>query len=103
MSDQQQAAKYSQIAGRILEVLILSAILNVWNVQGKLQDQQGDQKTTTVELKAQVIGMREAMTSLQGQLSGVPALSQSMARIEVKLDEHERRLSRIENNSGIRP
>jgi hypothetical protein len=74
----------------ILEGLILLSIWAMWNGQGL-------QRETTVEIKAQMAAMRESLSSLQTQLAGIPAISQSMARIEVKLDEHERRISRMES------
>jgi hypothetical protein len=40
--------------------------------------------------------MTDELRGLSTQLSDIPAISRSMAKIEVKLDEHERRISRLE-------
>src|SRR5262245_11422951 len=73
----------------VLEMLILAGVL--W-----LVNNVSNQRESAAEMKTQITAMREGMSGLQSQLSGIPQLSQSMARIEVKLDEHERRISRME-------
>ncbi len=74
----------------VLEGLILLSIWAMWS-------SQGTQAVAIAEIKAQVSSTRDSMSSLQTQLAGIPQLSQSMARIEVKLDEHERRISTMES------
>jgi hypothetical protein len=74
----------------ILEIVIASML--VW-VIGSVSELG----RTNAALGEKVTAVRDDMTQLQNQLSAIPTLSQSLARIEVKLDEHERRISRMEN------
>jgi hypothetical protein len=73
----------------ILEALILGGV--VW-----LGNSAIEQGKNTVELQAKLTAMTDELRGLSTQLSDIPAISRSMAKIEVKLDEHERRISRLE-------
>lgn len=69
-------------------------VLVIWLLSSVNGQQVAMAKVTT-----QLEGMHDGMSALQLQLAGIPQLSQSMARIEVKLDEHERRISDMEGRS----
>lgn len=52
-----------------------------------------------VDLKTQMSAVQTTLSQLDRQLSDIPAMSRSMAKIEVELDEHERRLSKLETQA----
>lgn len=73
----------------VLESLILIGV--VWLASSSM-----DQAKATVELRTQLAGVNNTLMDLRAQLADIPTMSRSMAKIEVQLDEHERRISRIE-------
>lgn len=73
----------------ILEGLIFAGVL--WLASG-VQEQM----KATVRLEAQLQAMSNEVIGLRAQLADIPAISRSLATIEVELREHERRISEIE-------
>jgi hypothetical protein len=89
----QDGGRNWQSVRTILEGLILVGVL--W-----LGNSAVDQGKTAVELQAKLVALTDELRGLSAQLSDIPALSRSMAKIEVKLDEHDRRISRLEGGKG---
>lgn len=73
----------------VLEGLILIGV--VWLASG-VQEQM----KATVKLQVQLESMSNDVSGLRTQLADIPTLSRSLARIEVELQEHERRISQME-------
>lgn len=73
----------------ILEGLILAGVC--W-----LASSTNEQGKATIKMQAEMTGMTEEMRALRAQLADVPAISRSLAKLEVRLDEHERRISQLE-------
>jgi hypothetical protein len=89
MSDQSTPRSWQSVR-TILEGLILAGVL--W-----LANSTQQQATATVELRTQMQGMSDEIRSLRAQLADVPAISRDMARLQVQLGEHERRIGRLED------
>jgi hypothetical protein len=87
MTDQQ--TRNWQSIRTILEGLILIGVC--W-----LTSSVNDQAKATIQVQAQMTAMNDELRTLRGQLADIPTLSRSLARIEVKLEEHERRISEVE-------
>lgn len=74
----------------VLEGLIL---LGVCYLASSIQDQM----KATIRLEAQMAAMTGQFVTLQTQLADLPSLSRNQARTDVKLEEHERRISTLES------
>lgn len=90
MTEPAQSPRNWQSVRTILEGLILAGVL--W-----LANSTQQQATATVELRTQLQGMSDEIRSLRAQLADVPAISRDMARLQVQLGEHERRIGRLED------
>jgi uncharacterized membrane protein len=53
-------------------------------------------------LKTQVAVMNDQISTLTTQLANVPALTSQLAQVRAEVDDHERRIERIENERGTR-
>ncbi len=84
-----------QIAQFVLGGLILAGILGVYHAQD-------ESNRNSNELGKQLAVMKGAVDSMQQQLSSVNQMPASLARIETKLDEHERRIHEIEQTRRLK-
>lgn len=73
----------------ILEGLILLGV--IWIGNNSIESSKNN-----VELKVEITAMNEQFRVFNAQLAEFPAMSRSLAKIEVKLEEHERRISNVE-------
>ena len=80
---------YGQSIRTVLQGLILIGIC--WLAAG-IQEQS----KSTVELRTQMVDMTEEVRSLRAQLGDIPTLARAITKSEVRIDEHERRISNIE-------
>lgn len=86
----------------IIEGLILAAITGlVWLGFG-MYHTQGAQAVAMGAMSAQLGYMRDEITSLRTQLADIPALSRAITKVEVRVDEHERRINEIEQVKRLR-
>lgn len=93
MSDVEQGqhpGRNWQSVRTVVEGLILAGVL--W-----LANSTQQQATATVELRAQLQAMGDEIRSLRTQLADVPSMSRQIAQLQVRQDEHERRIGRIED------
>lgn len=63
---------------------------------------QHDANAHIAALTTQVTVLNDQVSTLTGQLANVPALSAQLAQVKTEVDDHERRLERIENERGVR-
>lgn len=92
MSDEAPQQRNWQSVRTILEALILAGVL--W-----LASSTNDQAKATIQLQTQLAGMSDEIRSLRAQLADVPNISRDLARLQVQLGEHERRISRLEDRA----
>lgn len=52
-------------------------------------------------LKTQVAVMNDQITTLTTQLANVPALTSQLAQVRAEVDDHERRIERLESQHGV--
>lgn len=65
-------------------------------------DNQKDANSHIAALTTQVTVLNDQVSTLTGQLANVPALTSQLAQVKAEVDDHERRLERIENEHGVR-
>lgn len=68
--------------------------------QGMIKTQQEQTKSITA-LTTQIAVMSDQITTLTAQLANVPALTVQLAQMKAEVDEHERRIERLENQRGV--
>jgi len=73
----------------LLGSLILFALSNIYTAQN-------DAKKAASALDTNLAVMKNSLEGLQTQLAAVNTIPAALARIETKLDEHERRIHEIE-------
>jgi hypothetical protein len=100
MSNAEQSAPASgqrnwQSVRTVLEALILTAII-------VLYQSMSEQAKFATRMDVQMSAVRDDMSNLRVQLNDVPQIARGMAKIEVRLDEHERRLNELEQVRRLR-
>lgn len=84
-----QGVRNWQSVRTLLEALILVGV--IW-----LGSSAQEQAKATVQTQTQMSAMRDEIRDLRDQLNGVPQIARGMAKIEVRMDEHERRINELE-------
>lgn len=84
---------------QILQTVIAGAILlvatNVYN-------SQSESAKTTATLSVNLAVMKSSLETMQTQFTSINQIPASLARIETKLDEHERRIHEIEQTRKLK-
>lgn len=84
-----------QVLQTVIGGLILAAILSVYH-------SQDESNRTANDLGRNLAVMKGAVDNMQQQLSNVNQIPAALARIETKLDEHERRIHEIEQTRRLK-
>jgi|GEM_PF-5379081 len=79
----------------VLEGLILVGV--IW-----LASSTTDQGKANAVLQAQMVTMSGDLRDIRSQLADVPTMARTMAKVEVRLEEHERRILDLEQQSRRR-
>lgn len=79
--------------------LVWQLVSGQFNAQMKAN---ADTTTAVNGLKTQVAVMNDQIATLTTQLANVPALTSQLAQVKAEVDDHERRLERLENDHGTR-
>jgi len=79
----------------VLEGLILLGV--VW-----LGSSAQEQSKAMVQAQTQVLALRDDIRELHKQLEDVPVLTREIAKLEVRADEHERRIHEIEQTRRLK-
>ena len=85
-----------QITQTVVSGLILLMAANIWGSYNKTVDNQTDMGKQLILLQATQIASTNDLATIRGQMSAFTQLSQSLAKIEVKQEEDERRINEIE-------
>lgn len=85
-----------------VEISIVCAVVLVcgWLLRQQyltLTESQADTSRKMSDLVTQVAVLNGQMANLSAQLANVPALTRQVAEMQVQLQEHERRISKLED------
>lgn len=94
----------------VLESLTVAGIIGLfallWGIKGDMSAAREDAAASKASFSTQLKSMNEEIRSLRTQLSDIPTIAQQLGKVQVQIDEHERRLNRLEegrNKRGTRP
>ena len=88
--DRSERVRNLQSVRTVLEGLILAGVC--W-----LGSSTSDQARATIKLETQMASMTEELRTLRGQLADIPSISRTTAKLEVRLEEHDRRITQLEH------
>lgn len=80
----------------VVSGIILLIAANIWTSYSKTIETQNDITKQLILIQATQSASISDLVTIKGQMAGFTQISQSLARIEVKLEEDERRINEIE-------
>lgn len=85
----------------VLESLTVAGIIGLfallWGIKGDMSDARTDAAASKASVTAQLKSMSSEISSLRTQFSDIPQMAQQLGKLETRMDDHDRRLNRLED------